>query len=44
VTTMIAQPPADTGAGRAAMYHYTWGADYLNRANEKVPPSQPSTL
>lgn len=34
-TTMIAQPPADSTIGRAAMYHYTWGADYLARDGTK---------
>ena len=35
-TQLIAQPPADTEHGRAAMFHYTWGAEYLDRNKKKV--------
>jgi hypothetical protein len=35
-TRLIAQPPADTDHGSAAMFHYTWGAEYLDRDNQKV--------
>lgn len=35
-TMMIAQPPADTAMGEASMFHYTWGAEYLDRNKQKV--------
>lgn len=35
-TSLIAQPPADTNHGDAAMFHYTWGAEYLDRNKQKV--------
>ena len=35
-TMMIAQPPADTAMGKASMFHYTWGAEYLDRNKQKV--------
>jgi hypothetical protein len=35
-TKLIAQPPADTNHGDAAMFHYTWGAEYLDRNKQKV--------
>ena len=39
-TKLIAQPPADTNHGDAAMFHYTWGAEYLDEQAEGVELGQ----
>lgn len=33
---LIVQPPADHELGKAAMYHYTWGATFLTQNDTKV--------
>ena len=35
-TQLISQPPADTSHGNAAMFHYTWGAEYFDRNKTKA--------
>jgi hypothetical protein len=30
------QPPADRAAGNASLYHYTWGATYLDANKNAV--------
>jgi len=35
-TVLISQPPADDSAGRASLFHYTWGAQFKNSSGGVV--------